>query len=99
MVHLRDSTFGIDYHTPAVYRKGLDSCIPLKHKVNMNRLSQSERTAVVRCLVEGNSIRSTVRMTGVAKNSISKLLVELGAACSKFMDEAMRNLTSAVAGR
>ena len=53
---------------------------------SMNRLSQSERDAVVRCLVEGNSIRSTVRMTGIAKNTISKLLIELGAACSRFME-------------
>lgn len=33
-------------------------------------------------LVEGNSIRSTVRMTGVAKNSVVKLLVDLGRACA-----------------
>jgi IS1 family transposase len=47
---------------------------------------------VVRCLVEGNSINSTVRMTGVAKNTVLKLLVELGAACSRYLDETMRNL-------
>lgn len=58
----------------------------------MNRLSRDERTRVVACLVEGNSIRSTVRMTGVAKNTVTKLLVEIGAACSKYQDEAFRNL-------
>ena len=47
---------------------------------------------VIRCLVEGNSIRATVRLTGAAKNTVVKLLVEAGAACSKFMDEEMRNL-------
>ena len=46
----------------------------------MNRLSTAQRVAVVKALVEGNSIRSTVRMTGVAKNTVAKLLVELGAA-------------------
>lgn len=58
----------------------------------MNRLDSNRRAQVVRCLVEGNSIRSTVRMTGVAKNTVAKLLVELGDVCMKFMDETMRNL-------
>src|ERR1017187_5301217 len=60
--------------------------------VNMNRLGSSRHAAVVRCLVEGCSIRSTVRMTGVAKNTVSKLLLELGASCVKFQNETMRDL-------
>jgi len=60
--------------------------------VSMNRLSNEDRIRVVACLVEGNSIRSTVRMTGIAKNTIAKLLVELGAACTKYQDETFRNL-------
>lgn len=63
--------------------------------VNMNRLSTAERAQVVRCLVEGNSIRSTVRITGVAKNTVAKLLVELGAACARYQDETFRNLDCA----
>jgi IS1 family transposase len=51
--------------------------------VSMNKLSTAKRAQVVRCLVEGNSIRSTVRMTGVAKNTISKLLLDLGKACAE----------------
>lgn len=62
--------------------------------VIMNRLSTSERARVVASLVEGNSIRATVRMTGVAKNTIVKLLGELGAACSKYQDETIRNVSS-----
>ncbi|MBZ5672370.1 MAG: DDE-type integrase/transposase/recombinase [Acidobacteriia bacterium] len=58
----------------------------------MNRLSAAKRAQVVAALVEGNSVRSTVRMTGVAKNTITKLLVELGAACSSFLDHALVNL-------
>src|SRR5438477_6062724 len=58
----------------------------------MNRLSAEKRTQVIGCLVEGNSIRATVRMTGVAKNTVTKLLVDLGTACSVHMDEAMRDL-------
>jgi IS1 family transposase len=58
----------------------------------MNRLTPGKRAQVIAALVEGNSIRAAVRMTGVAKNTISKLLVELGAACSNYMDRSMRNL-------
>ena len=46
--------------------------------VSMNRLDTRTRARVVSALVEGNSIRSTVRMTGVAKNTITSLLVDLG---------------------
>jgi IS1 family transposase len=59
----------------------------------MNRLDPGKRKAVVAALVEGNSIRSTVRMTGVAKNTVVKLLVDLGTACSVYQDQTMRNLT------
>jgi IS1 family transposase len=58
----------------------------------MNRLRTAQRVAVVKALVEGNSIRSTVRLTGVAKNTVTKLLVELGAACAAYQDEALKNL-------
>jgi IS1 family transposase len=61
--------------------------------VSMNRLDTACRTAVVKCLIEGMSIRSTVRITGVAKNTVAKLLVELGAACTVYMDGAMRGLS------
>ena len=57
-----------------------------------NVLSTEKRAAVVRCLVEGNSIRATVRMTGVAKNTVTKLLADLGAACAKYQDRTLRKL-------
>src|SRR5712691_7010617 len=60
--------------------------------VSMNRLSPEKRQQVIACLVEGNSIRATVRMTGVAKNTVSKLLVDMGTACSVHMDMSMRDL-------
>lgn len=59
----------------------------------MNRLSTSERVTVIRCLVDGNSMRATARIAGVARNTIDKLLVEMGSACSKFQDTTLRNLT------
>ncbi len=60
--------------------------------VIMSRLEKSKQVQVVKCLVEGNSIRATVRMTGVAKNTVAKLLVDLGHACAEYQDEHLRNL-------
>src|SRR5260221_14665175 len=58
----------------------------------MNRLSTEKRAAVIASLVEGNSIRATVRMTGVAKNTVTKLLVDMGTVCSVHQDRVMRDL-------
>lgn len=59
----------------------------------MKVLSAASRAAVVAALVEGNSLRSVCRMTGVARNTAAKLLVDLGRACSRYQDEHLRNLT------
>ena len=77
-----------------VTQKGLTKPDRLSIMVNMNRLPANRQKAVVASLVEGNSIRATVRMTGVAKNTITKLIVELGAACAKYQDENLRDLSS-----
>ena len=61
--------------------------------VSMNRLTKDERISVVKCLVEGMSIRATVRVTGIAKNTITKLLVELGAACEAYQNQTLVDLT------
>ena len=57
----------------------------------MNQLSDEKREDIVAALVEGCSIRSIVRMTGASKNTIAKLLVELGAACSEYLDKTLVN--------
>lgn len=59
----------------------------------MNKLDNKTRIQVIAALVEGNSIRATVRMTGVAKNTIVKLLAEVGEACAMYQDGAFQNLT------
>jgi IS1 family transposase len=59
----------------------------------MNQLSADKRAQIVAALVEGNSIRAIVRMTGASKNTIAKLLLELGAACSEYLDKALVNLS------
>lgn len=61
--------------------------------VSMSRLSTEKRAHVIASLVEGNSIRATVRMTGVIKNTITKLLVDMGTVCSVHQDKLMRNLS------
>lgn len=58
----------------------------------MNQLKNEKRKAVISALVEGNSINSTVRMTGVAKTTILRLLADLGCACSKFHNDHVRGL-------
>jgi IS1 family transposase len=58
----------------------------------MNRLNTERRAQVVRSLVEGNSIRSTCRMTGVCKDAVLKLIRDMGAACAEFHDTAVRGV-------
>lgn len=58
----------------------------------MNRLSIGKRAQILSALVEGNSLRSVVRMTGAAMNTVLKLLADLGEACSDYQDKALRNL-------
>lgn len=60
--------------------------------VIMNKKSVEERAKILACLVEGNSIRSTSRMTGASKNTVAKLLVQVGKACMAYQDEAFREL-------
>jgi IS1 family transposase len=60
----------------------------------MNRLSIEKRTQVIAALVEGNSIRPTCRMTGVAKGTVLTLLADLGEACAAYHDENVRNVPS-----
>lgn len=58
----------------------------------MNKLTQAKRVQIISALVEGNSIRATCRMTGVAKGTVLKLLVDLGKACASYQDRTLRNL-------
>jgi IS1 family transposase len=61
--------------------------------VIMNKLSIQKRAQILGCLVEGNSIRATTRLTGASKNTVVKLLVDVGRACSEYQDKVMRNLS------
>src|SRR2546422_5773148 len=58
----------------------------------MNKLSTEKRVQILRCLVEGNSIRATSRLVDVAINSVIKLFVDAGKTCSEYQDKTLRNL-------
>ncbi len=60
----------------------------------MNKLSIEKRTQIVGMLVEGNSLRAISRLADVSINTVTKLLVDIGAACQKYHDENVRNLKS-----
>lgn len=58
----------------------------------MNRLSLIARAKIIAMLVEGNSLRAVSRMADVSINTVTKLLVEVGAASSHYLDERLVNL-------
>ena len=59
----------------------------------MNRLSIEDKKRIVAALVEGNSLRSVTRMTGVHRTTIMRLLCDLGRACSEYQDKVFNNLS------
>ena len=71
----------------------LDSQARKVHIGGMNKLPAETRARILHLLCEGQSIRATVRLTGVSKNTISKLLVTAGQACMAYQDRTLVNLT------
>jgi hypothetical protein len=59
----------------------------------MNKLGTKDQVRIIAALVGVNSIRATCRMTGAAKGTVLKLLVDLGKPCAKYQDEKLRGLT------
>ena len=58
----------------------------------MNNLPLKTRKLIIRCLVEGQGIRSTARTADVSKNTVTKLLIDAGKACADYQDKALRDL-------
>ena len=58
----------------------------------MNKLDAKTRKLILRCLVEGQSVRATARTADVSKNTVNKLLIDAGKACSKYHDEHVRGV-------
>lgn len=59
----------------------------------MNRLSIEDRVRILTALSEGAGINAACRITGASKNTVLKLLADVGRACALYQDQAMRNLT------
>jgi len=59
----------------------------------MNKLQTDKRAQILNCLCEGNSLRATARLTGASINTVVKLLIDAGNACTRYQDEVLRNLS------
>ena len=59
---------------------------------SMNVLPTHKRILVLKCLVDGMSIRATTRITGVSKTTVLKLLVDAGTICAAHLDQEMHGL-------
>src|SRR5579862_1658682 len=60
--------------------------------VSMNRLPREKQLQILRLLVEGNSLRSITRITGIHRTTCMNLMVAVGRRCREFLDRRMRNL-------
>ena len=58
----------------------------------MNQLSREARAQILSLLCEGMSIRAITRITGAGKNTVARLLIDAGVACSAYQDRVLRNL-------
>jgi hypothetical protein len=59
-----------------------------------NVISTAKKVAVVSALVEECSVRSTVRLTGVSKGAILRLLASVGKACQEYQNVTIRNVAT-----
>jgi hypothetical protein len=58
-----------------------------------NILPREKQIEVLHHLVEGNTLRSTARLTGVHRTTIMNLMVTFGQRCKRYMDAQLRGLT------
>ena len=58
----------------------------------MNSLSPAKQAQIIAAICEGASIRSTARQAEVSKNTVSRLITNVGIAASLYQDRAFRNL-------
>src|SRR5882724_1072126 len=58
-----------------------------------NKLPRDKQIEVLHHLIEGNTLRSTARLTKVHRTTIQDLLVSFGQKCQAFMDSKLRGLT------
>src|SRR5438045_3270742 len=93
---IKAKKFGKDRYGSQRYR--CDACRktfqePQEKPLGNMYLPTEKAVLCLRLLVEGNSIRSIERITGVEKKTILKLLVLAGEKCERLLDEKLRGLT------
>ena len=70
----------------------LPTAPPLYTMEAMNKLNAEKQQAIVTALIEGASIRSVERMTGIHRDTIMRLGVRAGETAAMVLDEMMRGL-------
>ncbi|MCY7312144.1 MAG: IS1 family transposase, partial [Pseudoxanthomonas sp.] len=58
----------------------------------MNKLSIEDRVQILNCISEGMGVNGTARVTGTSKNTVLKLLADVGEACALHQDRVMNDL-------
>lgn len=58
----------------------------------MNRLTKQDRCRILSVLCEGMGVNAAYRLTGASKNTVLKLLADVGEACAGYQDEVMTGL-------
>ena len=66
----------------------------LTYSKDMNRLPMDKQLTILNAMIEGNSIRSTERMTGIHRDTIMRLSAKTGEQCSQFLDVRVRGIRS-----
>jgi IS1 family transposase len=79
--------------TCATFSCGAGKVASLNHNPMPYILTTDQQLLVLRLLVEGNSISGISRLTGIHRDTCSRLFVRFGAACQRFLDREMRDLT------
>lgn len=74
----------------------LDKWSALNYLYLMRKLDTKTRTLIIRLLVEGNSIRATARIADVSKNTVNKLLIDAGKACSAYHYDHVRKVKASI---
>jgi len=57
------------------------------------QVALSKRVQILGLLVEGNSLWAASRLADVSSNTVTELLVDVGAACTEYRDRALRELS------
>jgi IS1 family transposase len=59
---------------------------------SMKKLDTQTRVRIANCLLEGVGVNATCRMTGAAKNTVLKMLADLGDVCAEYLDTHVRGI-------